>query len=100
MPSWVVARERSRLRWGGDLRRHYILSALGSTPGALDVDGWSIAALRPEFDDVICLKMPEPFMAIGLHYRDFHQLSDDDVVRTLARARAALPAGRTGSTAA
>ena len=47
MPSWVVARERSRLRWGGDLRRHYILSALGSTAGAVDVDGWSVAALRP-----------------------------------------------------
>jgi putative phosphoribosyl transferase len=60
----------------------------------------TIAALRSEVDDVICLKMPEPFMAIGLHYRDFHQLSDADVVRTLARARAALRAGRAGSTAA
>jgi putative phosphoribosyl transferase len=60
----------------------------------------TIDALRPEVDEVICLKMPEPFLAIGLHYRDFHQLSDDDVVRTLARARAALPAGRAGSTAA
>jgi putative phosphoribosyl transferase len=60
----------------------------------------TIAALRPEVDEVICLKMPEPFMAIGLHYRDFHQLSDADVVRTLARARAALPAGRAGPTAA
>jgi glycosyltransferase involved in cell wall biosynthesis len=47
MPSWVVARERSRLRWGGDLRRHYILSALAATPGAIDVDGWSVGALRP-----------------------------------------------------
>jgi glycosyltransferase involved in cell wall biosynthesis len=47
MPSWVVARERSRLRWGGDLRRHYILSALGSLPGAVEVDGWSVAVLRP-----------------------------------------------------
>ena len=60
----------------------------------------TIAALRPEVDDVICLKMPEPFLAIGLHYRDFHQLSDTDVVRTLARARSALPAGRAGPTAA
>jgi putative phosphoribosyl transferase len=60
----------------------------------------TIAALRPEVDEVICLRMPEPFMAIGLHYRDFHQLSDADVVRTLARARATPPAGRAGSTAA
>ena len=47
MPDWVVAREGSRLRWGGDLRRHYILSALAAAPGALDVDGWSVGALRP-----------------------------------------------------
>jgi putative phosphoribosyl transferase len=60
----------------------------------------TIAALLPEVDEVICLRMPEPFMAIGLHYRDFHQLSDADVVRTLARARAALPAGRAGPSAA
>jgi putative phosphoribosyl transferase len=60
----------------------------------------TIAALRPEVDEVICLKMPEPFMAIGLHYRDFHQLSDADVVRTLARARTTLRTGRAGSTAA
>jgi putative phosphoribosyl transferase len=60
----------------------------------------TIAALRSEVDDVICLKMPEPFMAIGLHYRDFHQLSDADVVRTLARARKVPAAARAGSTAA
>jgi putative phosphoribosyl transferase len=44
----------------------------------------TIAALRSEVDDVVCLKMPEPFVAIGLYYRDFHQLSDGDVVRALA----------------
>jgi putative phosphoribosyl transferase len=46
----------------------------------------TIATLRPEVDDVVCLAMPEPFLAIGLHYRDFHQLSDEDVVRALAEA--------------
>jgi putative phosphoribosyl transferase len=45
----------------------------------------TIAALRAEVDDIVCLKTPEPFVAIGLYYRDFHQLSDEDVVRTLAR---------------
>jgi putative phosphoribosyl transferase len=44
----------------------------------------TIAALRSEVDDVVCLKTPEPFVAIGLYYRDFHQLSDGDVVRALA----------------
>jgi putative phosphoribosyl transferase len=43
----------------------------------------AIAALRPEVDDVVCLSMPEPFVAIGLYYRDFHQLSDEDVMRAL-----------------
>lgn len=38
---WIVLRERSRLRWGGDLRRHYVLEALGSRRDAIDVDGWS-----------------------------------------------------------
>lgn len=44
----------------------------------------AIDELRPEVDDLVCLKTPEPFIAIGIHYRDFHQLSDDDVVGILA----------------
>ena len=40
--------------------------------------------LRAEVDDLVCLETPEPFIAVGIHYRDFHQLSDDDVVRVLA----------------
>jgi predicted phosphoribosyltransferase len=30
-------------------------------------------------DDVICLYMPEPFVAVGLWYEDFSQTSDDEV---------------------
>jgi putative phosphoribosyl transferase len=53
--------------------------------------------LRAEVDDLVCLETPEPFIAVGIHYRDFHQLSDDDVVRVLAatdmtRAEGAAPA--------
>jgi putative phosphoribosyl transferase len=48
----------------------------------------TIAELRPEVDDIVCLMMPEPFLAIGVHYRDFRQLSDDDVVRILDAAGA------------
>jgi putative phosphoribosyl transferase len=47
----------------------------------------TVAALRPEVDDVVCLRMPEPFVAIGLYYRDFHQLSDEDVMHALAQQR-------------
>lgn len=46
----------------------------------------TVAALRAEADDVVCLAQPEPFHAIGLHYRDFHQLDDDEVVAALASA--------------
>lgn len=42
--------------------------------------------IRPEADEVICLRMPEPFHAVGMHYRDFDQTSDDEVVRALAEA--------------
>lgn len=52
----------------------------------------TIAVLRPEVDDVVCLKMPEPFVAIGLYYRDFHQLSDEDVMRALTHVADAGPA--------
>jgi putative phosphoribosyl transferase len=40
--------------------------------------------LRSEVDEIVCLRTPEPFFAIGIHYRDFHQLSDDEVVSLLA----------------
>jgi putative phosphoribosyl transferase len=52
----------------------------------------TIAALRPEVDDVVCLRTPEPFVAIGLYYRDFHQLSDEDVMRALRQQGGARPA--------
>jgi putative phosphoribosyl transferase len=45
----------------------------------------AVAALRAEVDDLICLEMPEPFYAIGVHYRDFTQVCDDEVRRLLAR---------------
>ena len=43
----------------------------------------AIAELRTEADDVICLETPEPFFGIGLHYEDFHQVSDEEVVKML-----------------
>src|SRR3954447_18929004 len=40
-PAWMVFRERANLRWGGDLRRHHVLAALGARSDAVDVDGWT-----------------------------------------------------------
>lgn len=46
----------------------------------------TVAALRAEADEVVCPRQPVPFRAIGLHYRDFHQLDDEEVVAALDRA--------------
>jgi putative phosphoribosyl transferase len=53
-----------------------------------------VAQLRSEVDEVVCLAQPEVFGAIGLFYADFHQLTDDEVVRALAQAGAAGAAGK------
>jgi putative phosphoribosyl transferase len=44
----------------------------------------TVQALRAEVDQLICLTTPEPFFAIGIHYLDFRQLSDQEVVSSLA----------------
>ena len=43
----------------------------------------TVAALSQEADEVVCLAQPEPFHAIGLHYADFHQVPDDEVLAAL-----------------
>lgn len=40
----------------------------------------TLDALRSEADSVVCLATPDPFWAVGSHYRDFAQVSDDAVV--------------------
>lgn len=39
----------------------------------------SVAALRREVDELVCLETHENFYAIGLYYEDFRQVSDDEV---------------------
>jgi predicted phosphoribosyltransferase len=36
-------------------------------------------ALEDMADEVICLRQPDPFYAVGLSYEDFTEVSDDDV---------------------
>lgn len=45
----------------------------------------TIARLRAEADEVVCLEDHRMFGAIGAFYADFNQVSDDEVTRTLAR---------------
>jgi putative phosphoribosyl transferase len=44
----------------------------------------AVEALHAEVDQLICLETPDPFYAIGIHYLDFRQLSDEEVVSSLA----------------
>jgi putative phosphoribosyl transferase len=44
----------------------------------------TVDVLRQQADDVVCLAMPSPFWSIGQWYRDFDQVSDDQVSRLLA----------------
>ena len=44
---------------------------------------------RAEVDDIVCLRTPEPFDAVGLWYRDFSQTEDEEVHALLDRANAA-----------
>jgi putative phosphoribosyl transferase len=46
----------------------------------------TIARLRPQVDEVVCLAMPPFFGAIGEFYADFQQLNDEQVVDLLRRA--------------
>jgi putative phosphoribosyl transferase len=47
----------------------------------------TIARLQDEADEVICLMTPEPFHAVGAHFDDFTQTTDEEVIDLLDRAR-------------
>jgi predicted phosphoribosyltransferase len=44
-----------------------------------------LSALRSDADDVVCLEDHEFFGAIGFYYRDFRQVSDEEVIKILER---------------
>lgn len=48
-------------------------------------------ALRRQVDEVVCATTPDPFMAVGLWYRDFAPVGDDAVRDLLSAASAADP---------
>jgi putative phosphoribosyl transferase len=52
----------------------------------------TLAELRGEADEIVCLEDHEFFGAIGTYYYDFRQLSDEDVIEALSRS-ATAPAG-------
>ena len=44
----------------------------------------ALASLAGECDEVVCLATPEPFYAVGAHYSDFTQTSDEEVKELLS----------------
>jgi putative phosphoribosyl transferase len=48
----------------------------------------TIQELSGQAGDIVCLQQHEPFYAIGLYYEDFHQVSDEEVIESLAKVRA------------
>ena len=68
-------------------RPAYIVLAVPVAPSE------SLAELRGDADEIVCLVQPTPFQAVGLHYRDFHQVGDDEVVKALQAAARPQRAG-------
>jgi putative phosphoribosyl transferase len=52
----------------------------------------TIASLKPEADEIICLHTPKHFFAIGPYYQSFAQVSDEQVIADLSSLHAAQPA--------
>lgn len=66
------------------LRRADVRSLLLAVPVA---PASAIASLRPSVEAIVCLSTPAFFRAVGLHYRDFEQTSDAEVMALLRKAR-------------
>jgi predicted phosphoribosyltransferase len=49
----------------------------------------ALQTIGPEADEVVCLEVPAMMYAIGYHYRDFSQVTDEEVVASLRQSRAA-----------
>ncbi len=52
----------------------------------------ALSDLAPEVDEIVCVETPADFVAVGAHYRDFAQVTDDEVVALLRKAQEATGA--------
>lgn len=53
----------------------------------------TLRRLRDDADVIVCLRQPEAFNAVGVHYDDFHQVEDDEVIACLDAAQACADDG-------
>ena len=51
----------------------------------------TLPELEVRADDVVCLEMPSPFLAVGQEYASFPSVSDETVVRLLVSSRQRTP---------
>jgi len=49
---WLILREGARRRWGGDLRRHYLLDGLATRTGGRVVEDRRVAGLTPPLQEL------------------------------------------------
>lgn len=47
----------------------------------------TVTEITDEVDEIVCLATPQPFQAVGLWYRNFFQVSDDEVIALLTQSR-------------
>lgn len=47
----------------------------------------TLAALSADADDIVCLSTPAMFRAVGAHYEDFGQTTDEEVIQLLRQAQ-------------
>jgi putative phosphoribosyl transferase len=55
----------------------------------------ALTEIRPLVDDLVCLSEPSSFYAVGAHYDDFQQVTDDEVIATLKAVDAPTTGART-----
>lgn len=55
--------------------------------------GTAISMLAQEADRVVCVTVPERLGGVGMWYRDFSPVSDEEVVRLIAAAATGAPEG-------
>lgn len=81
--------ERRRQRYLGTRERNPKKLVLAVPVAPTD----SLAVMREEADDVVCLEDHEFFGVIGIYYSDFRQVSDEEVIEMLRRFPLRKPEG-------
>jgi predicted phosphoribosyltransferase len=69
------------------LRRRGVAGIVAALPVA---SRQAVREILKDADEVVCVMTPEPFRAVGQWYRDFSEVTDEEVAECLEGARARL----------